>query len=294
MYKFLTLLTGIILALMIGVNGILTDGYGVLWSSVIIHTVGMIAVFIILKLKQKSLKIFLKAPLILYMGGVIGILTVLFNNYAFSKITITSIGALGLFGQTISSLVIDYFGLLGMKKIKFTWTNFITIIFGIGGIVIMLDFNNLASVLAVILSILTGLSIVLARILNSKLAEKIGLIEGTFVNFLAGVITTLLLAIIFARDEMHLLISNAYPWWVYLGGLLGVGIVFLGNVTVPRLSSFDLTILAFVGQVGASAVLDISFGTGINSSFYGGLVVAVGIIVSTVIEKYRVDSKNQM
>ena len=166
MYKFLTLLTGIILALMIGVNGILTDGYGVLWSSVIIHTVGMVAVFIILKLKQKSLKIFLKAPIIFYMGGVIGILTVLFNNYAFSKITITSIGALGLFGQTITSLVIDYFGLFGMKKIKFTWTNFITIIFGIGGIVIMLDFNNLASVLAVILSILTGLSIVLARILQ--------------------------------------------------------------------------------------------------------------------------------
>ena len=45
--------------------------------------------------------------------------------------------ALGLFGQTISSIIIDHFGLLGTKISKFNYQKFIGLGFIVLGLIIM-------------------------------------------------------------------------------------------------------------------------------------------------------------
>ena len=286
MYRLLSLLTGVVLAVMIAVNGNLTGVYGILWGTVIIHFVGVIVSYLIIVFKGNRVKLFSRAPLWIYLGGAVGVLTVLFNNYSFREISITSIGALGLLGQMLTSLLIDYFGLFGMQKVKFTWRKLLSLPFAVVGIIIMLDFNNLSAVLAILFSVLSGTSIVLARTINSKLSDIIGALEGSYINHLIGGITSLIIAIAFAWNEVFSFSFNT-SLWIYLGGSLGVLVVVLGNVTVPKLSSIDITILAFVGQVLMSAALDIVFGAGINSSFYGGLVISLGIIASLLLAKVK-------
>ena len=286
MYKFLSLLTGILLAIMIAINGNLTSVYGILWGTVIIHFVGAIVSYVIIIFKGKRVKLFFRTALWIYLGGAVGVLTVLFNNYSFREISITSIGALGLLGQMLTSLVIDYFGFFGMQKVKFTWQSLASLPFAFVGIIIMFDFNNLSAMVAILFSILSGVSIVLARTINSKLSDIIGALEGSYVNHLVGGVTSLVIALVFASGELSTFTFNSNVW-IYLGGSFGVLVVLLGNITVPKLSSLDITILAFVGQVLMSAALDIMFGLGINSSFYGGLVISLGIIFSLLLAKVK-------
>ncbi|MCI4060208.1 DMT family transporter, partial [Bacillus cereus] len=58
-------------------------------------------------------------PLFLYSAGAFGVFTVLFNNISFSVLGASISIALSLLGQSIASIVIDHFGLLGIKVAKF-------------------------------------------------------------------------------------------------------------------------------------------------------------------------------
>ena len=48
----------------------------------------------------------------MYTGGLIGVLTVIFSSLGFSKLGVSLTVSLGLFGQLVTSIIIDHFGLL--------------------------------------------------------------------------------------------------------------------------------------------------------------------------------------
>jgi transporter family-2 protein len=48
--------------------------------------------------------------------------------------------ALGLFGQSLASIIIDHFGLFGMKSIRFRKKKIIGLVFVAAGIVLMTAF----------------------------------------------------------------------------------------------------------------------------------------------------------
>ncbi len=123
MYQLLALLSGIILAIMISVNGGLSEQYGIFLATVIVHVIGSIFALILCHKKSENLQLFKYKPLWMYLGGAIGVLTTLFHNLAFTKISVTSIIALSLFGQTITSLIVDKFGIFGMQKRVFERTS---------------------------------------------------------------------------------------------------------------------------------------------------------------------------
>jgi transporter family-2 protein len=104
---------------MTSLNGILSTYAGNYLSTVLIHFVGLIGVIAILIFTKTKLTFDKTLPLTLYSAGVIGVFTVLFNNYTFVPIGASLTMALGLFGQAISSIIIDNFGLLGVKVVKF-------------------------------------------------------------------------------------------------------------------------------------------------------------------------------
>ena len=101
MYQFLALISGIIIAIMVTINGGLTTVYGVYTATVLIHIVGVISAFIMLKISKQNPFPKIKLPLWLYTGGAVGMLTPLFLNFSFGKISITAMVALSLFAQKI-------------------------------------------------------------------------------------------------------------------------------------------------------------------------------------------------
>lgn len=119
MNYFISILTGTILAIMISLNGQVSNTLGNYVSSVIIHFVGLIGIIFVLIFTKSKFKNLKKVPYYLFTGGLIGILTVLFTNISFSKLAISLTVSLSLLGQLITSLLVDHFGLFNMPKIEF-------------------------------------------------------------------------------------------------------------------------------------------------------------------------------
>ena len=172
MYRSLAFVTGIILAVMISVNGGLSGYYGVFPATVIIHLVGTIFSLIFTLKRYGWIKLIGFKPAWIYLGGAIGVFTVVFNNLAFSKLSVTNIIALALFGQTITALIFDHFGLLGMKKIPFKKTSLLGLSFSLFGIWQLLDTSVSGAILAVLYAVTSGVTVVLSRSVNTQLSEK--------------------------------------------------------------------------------------------------------------------------
>ena len=134
-YYILAMIGGLLITVMVAINGELSAYYSLYIATVIIHVVGLTCVTVMLLIKKVKLKPPKKLPLFLYIGGMIGVLTTLFNNIAYARISVSALLAIGLFGQSLTSLVIDQTGWLGMAKKKFNRKKLIGIGFMVIGIV---------------------------------------------------------------------------------------------------------------------------------------------------------------
>ncbi|MDZ5608155.1 DMT family transporter [Bacillus pseudomycoides] len=140
MYNLLSIIIGAFIAIMIPLNGILSEITGNYTSSVMIHIVGLVAIIIVLLVSKSKLKIQQGVPIYLYSAGAIGVFTVLFSNISFSALGVSITIALSLLGQSVSSIIIDHFGLLGMKVVKFEKKKIFGLLLISSGIIVMTIF----------------------------------------------------------------------------------------------------------------------------------------------------------
>ena len=140
MNNLISTFIGALISIMIMFNGTLSNALGNYTSVLIIHIVGLFSIILVLLISKSKIKIEKGLPLYLYSAGAIGVFTVLFNNLSFLKLGLSLTIALGLLGQSISSMVIDHFGLLGMKVIKFEKRKYIGLLIITFGIIIMTIF----------------------------------------------------------------------------------------------------------------------------------------------------------
>ncbi len=285
MYQLLALLTGVTLSIMVSINGNLSDQYGVFLAAVIIHVVGSLSAFLLCLIQKEKKPLFTHHPKWIYLGGAIGVFTTVFNNFAFGYISVTSIVALGLLGQSVTSLFIDTFGLFGMKKQSFNKSSILGFAVSFIGILLMVDQTIAGSIIAVCISLCSGISVVLSRTVNARLSEKTGALRGSLVNHLIGLPVTIIVALLARQVSPVSSISTFHPW-IYFGGILGVAVVLLCNFTVPRVSAFHLTLLTFVGQMFTGILLDLILRDNFsNASFVGGIVIVSGIAINLIAER---------
>lgn len=119
MYNLLSAVIGVIITVMIMFNGVLSQGLGNYTSTVVIHLIGFIAITLILMIKKIKVSYHKDLPLYLYSSGAIGVFTILFNNISFTYLGASLTLALGLLGQSLISMVLDHYGWLGMKAVRF-------------------------------------------------------------------------------------------------------------------------------------------------------------------------------
>lgn len=292
MYRSLAFVTGIILAVMISVNGGLSGYYGVFPATVIIHLVGTIFSLFFTLNQYGWIKLTGFKPVWIYLGGAIGVFTVVFNNLAFSKLSVTNIIALALFGQTITALIFDHFGLLGMKKIPFKKTSLLSLSFSLFGIWQLLDTSVSGAILAVLYAVTSGVTVVLSRSVNTQLSEKIGAMHGALVNHVVGLIVSILILFFVNIETVPFTLNNPL---MYFGGVLGVVVVYLSNIVVPKVSSFNLTILSFVGQVLMGLVLDLILTQTYSvPTLKAALIIATGILLTMLTEKVSIKRTNKI
>lgn len=292
MYNFLALISGAVIGFMILLNGELAQWYGMYNATVIFHLVAVIFTFVACKIGKKKILPSEKLPLWFYLGGIFMVFPTLFENFAFGKISMTSIMALSLFGQTICALLFDRFGWLGMKKHFFQKSSLIGIVFSLTGIGIMLTdlrgTDNLA-ILAIFLVFLSGAAIVIYRTINARLTEHIDSMPTSFISHFVGLPFILILALVMPGTSIAGLAASPSPnFWIYLGGVGGAIAVFVMNITVPKISAFRQTLLNFVGKVFVGILMDLILESSFSPvTFYGGLIIAAGIFLNIIIERYQ-------
>ena len=138
MYKFLSVTAGVLVSVMILFNGMLSGKIGNNAATVVIHIVGLLCIIFVLIITKTKLKAGKNIPIYLYSAGAIGVFTVLFTNISFAHLGASITCALSLLGQSICSIIIDHFGLLGANVIKFKKEKLIGLVLISIGIVVMM------------------------------------------------------------------------------------------------------------------------------------------------------------
>ncbi len=138
MLSFLSIVSGVLISLMIAQNGGLAGLYGLHHSTVLVHVVGLCSILLWMLLRREKPRWDRSTPWPYYCGGVLGVLTVVFNNLGFAALGVSLTLALGLLGQCIAGGVVDHFGLFGMPKTPFRKGHLVSFGFIIAGIALMM------------------------------------------------------------------------------------------------------------------------------------------------------------
>lgn len=116
MYKLLAILNGSLIAIMIILNGLLTDKTNVIVSTAIINVIGLILIIILILIKKIKLKSLKQIPFYLFFTGVLSVINVGLNSISFIKLGAALTIGLILYGQLLASTLVDHFGILEMNK----------------------------------------------------------------------------------------------------------------------------------------------------------------------------------
>lgn len=283
------LLCGMMISVMVVFNGGLNERVGQAGALVLIHTVGLLLMSLVMLVKKDRPRN-AGVPWYLFSGGVIGVIITVCNNLAFSYISVSAMMALGLLGESITSALADHFGFLGLTKRPFHTSKVFGMLLTLLGIAIMLDSFQL---MPVVVSLLAGVGVVSSRLVNSQLAHRTSTRNATFFNYLVG-LTGALLVLTLTGGKLTFPQAISGPFYIYLGGALGVVIVLVTNLVVRKIPSLYMTMTLFVGQVFAGVLLDMLLARSLpQKNILGGLLVLCGLMVNLWLDKRRQERQKQ-
>ncbi len=159
-------------------------------------------------------------------------------------------------GQTISALLIDGKGLLGLVKRKLTGNRLAGSAVAIAGLVLASSPTVTGFELAVLVPVVAGVGIGLQDAINSQVGRESGSASvATFFNFLAGTLF-LLLVFLFSPGQAGAVDLSSINPVLFLGGLVGVGFILIRVVVLPVIGSLATGLSLLAGQLFISLVLD--------------------------------------
>lgn len=112
------------------------------------------------------------------------------------------------------------------------------------------------SLLSMGIALIAGMTMAVQGSLNSALGKKVGLWEATFIVHLIAVLAMVVLLFIFRVGKGNLGDFTTVPWYIYIGGLLGVVITLTVAMSIPKLGVAVATTGIIVGQVSTACLVD--------------------------------------
>ncbi|MBB6214243.1 uncharacterized membrane protein YdcZ (DUF606 family) [Anaerosolibacter carboniphilus] len=139
----------------------------------------------------------------------------------------------------------------------------------------------------IILSFLVGITIVINMMINGKLSQREGMINGVIINYLMATISSIILCIIMIKSIPSYTAIRVVPLPYFIAGLIGVMTTYLFNVIIPNVPAVYVVILRFIGQIFTSAMIDyIYLDIFSKGKIIGGALFLIGLIMNA-----RADNK---
>lgn len=287
MYSLFAAAYGVLMTMQSAFGAKLTASYGNWFATVTVHLVGLITLtpsFLSKWGRRKG-----KSPWYLHLGGAIGVTNVVATNYAISIVGMTNSAVLMLLGEIVFAAVMDAFGLLGARKrpvTKLKWVAIAIMLAGCASISLLSGAAGGAlNFLAIAASVYRGVTLVLSRQLNGRLAVQSGTGFSTYFNYLSGFVCAFAV-FAFLRFPMTAAFPQAsVPIWAYCGGIVGCLGIVLCNLSSPKLSALNMSLIVFIAETLSGIVVDVLIGKISVPILVGCAVVSVGMVVNLLSEK---------
>ena len=195
-----------------------------------------------------------------------------------------------LAGQTIISLWIDHVGFSGGNRLSITKRRIFSVIITLTGVLVStwdrFSKSNL-SILTIALSIFAGSWVGIQRSLNGQINFfSKNSFATSQINFFSGFIFLIFLFLLQKLFTGHSIVSLASgPWWMFLGGSIGVFYIAFSAVAVQSLGVLEFTLLSVGGMLFGSLLLDMILPTqGTQVSFFlilGIFLTYFGLLTNT-------------
>lgn len=111
-------------------------------------------------------------------------------------------------------------------------------------------------ILALLIAALAGVTMAVQGSLNTALGKVIGLLETTFVVHLVGLLLAGFLVFVLRLGSGNWQRCGDVPWYFYLGGLLGVLIIYGVARSMASVGVAAATTAIIVGQLLTAALVD--------------------------------------
>ncbi|KKB10083.1 DMT family transporter [Devosia chinhatensis] len=129
-------------------------------------------------------------------------------------------------------------------------------------------------------AIVAGALVGLSRQLNGRLAMSTTPLVASFFNHIVGFLFLTLLGLVLG----NLILPGAgdAPWWVYLGGPLGVVFVTAGSWLIPRIGAVNSALLVIGGQMVSGVLFDLVRGAPMTfwASALGVALILAGVALT--------------
>jgi transporter family-2 protein len=136
-----------------------------------------------------------------------------------------------------------------------------------------------------ILAFIAGTLTIISMVTNATLAKYVGTAQSTFVNFIAGLLISLIMFFFFNNQSLAFI---NFPLWALLGGFLAVFIVIITNLVIPKIPAIYTSLLIFIGQLLTGIIIDFL----VNHSANKNKIIGVSIIVLGLFFNFMVDKKD--
>jgi transporter family-2 protein len=194
-------------------------------------------------------------------------------------------------GQSATSLLVDRIGFTGGGKKPISLRRIaaavVTVLAVLVSVLDRIDARNL-SLIAVALAGLAGAIVGVQRALNGLINEHSGQSFTTsLLNFIMGssaLGVALLIAVAIGKVEFVAL--PAGPWWIYMGGTIGVIYIAFTSTIVQHLGVLTFTLFSTGGQLVGALFIDIyspTEGVSVSAYLVSGIVMTfLGVLVGGV------------
>ena len=194
-------------------------------------------------------------------------------------------------GQSATSLVVDRIGLTGGGKKPISPRRIaaavVTVLAVLVSVLDRIDARNL-SLIAVALAGLAGAIVGVQRAMNGLINEHSGQSFTTsLLNFIMGSsVLGIALLVAVAIGKVEFVALPAGPWWIYMGGTIGVIYIAFTSTIVQHLGVLTFTLFSTGGQLIGALLIDIyspTKGVSVSGYLVSGIVMTfLGVLVGGV------------
>lgn len=222
-------------------------------------------------------------------AGMLGASFVAMQTHVVPLIGVALFTVASLAGQTAISLWVDHVGLMGSGRSLITIRRILAAAITVLAVALSAwdrFLINDFSITALVLAVLAGGWVGVQRALNGQINNYSNASFATSqLNFITGTSFLLILLILRSLFTDHSIMNfSTGPWWMFLGGSMGVIYIALSAVAVQHLGVLDFTLFSVGGMLFGSLLIDLlapTAGTKISGYLISGLLLTyLGVVIN--------------